>query len=185
MPDSTTPTAKPWWQSKTILLNILALVAMAIPAVAQWVKENPVEPIAALTALNVLVRFVTKGRISIFGGDDDSSGHSSPSGTGVSGGKSTGRDTGAAGNGKTHRPGIPWLVGPACVLLLSSCTVGVDAEGGWSLKPDPRTIDAGLKYLIRHEEDSAKGGMTEWNYYDPATGEEIAEEDYAAWGIKP
>lgn len=68
---------------------------------------------------------------------------------------------------------------------LSSCAVGVDSAGGWSIKPDPRTIDAGLKYLIRHEDDQggSKAGLTQWEYYDPATGEKIPPEDYAAWGI--
>lgn len=188
MADPTTPTAKPWWYSKTVWLNILALLAMAIPAVRDWVAKNPVEPVAVFTALGVIIRFVTSGKISIFGDDDDSSANTDSTGTSVSGGKATGRDTGGAGNGKTHRSGFQWLVAPACALLclvLPACTVGVDAEGGWSIKPDPLTIDAGLKYLIRHEEDEdgSKGGLVSWEYYDPATGEKIPVEDYAAWGI--
>lgn len=181
MADETTPPAKPWWQSKTILLNVLALVAMVVPAVREWVEKTPVEPLAVLSALNLLVRFVTSGRISIF--PDDESGNGSSAGTGVPDGNS-GRQTGSE-SGMVHRSAFPWLVGPACALLLCACTVGVDAEGGWSIKPDPRTVDAGLRYLIRHDEDSAKAGLTQWKYYDPATGEEIPEEDYAAWGIKP
>ena len=75
----------------------------------------------------------------------------------------------------------------AALMLSPACTVGVDSSGGWSVRPDPKTIDAGLRYLIRHEEDpdGSKSGLTQWKYYDPATGEEIPEEDYAAWGIKP
>jgi hypothetical protein len=182
----TTPTAKPWWQSKTVWLNVLALASMAVPAVREWVEKNPVEPMAALTALNVLVRFVTSGKISIFGDDEEDSGAGKISGgTGVPAG-SAGKQAGGAANGKTRRSGIPWLVTPACVLLvLPGCTVGVDAEGGWSIRPDPRTVDAGFRYLIRQEEDEAKGGLTTWKYYDPATGEEIPESEYAAWGIKP
>ena len=176
MANEAVPTAKPWWQSKTVWLNVLALLSMAVPAVREWVAKNPVEPLAVFTALGVILRFVTSGRISIFGEDDDSAG------------TSTGRQAGGAANGKTHRSGVPWLVAPACVLvLLSSCTVGVDSAGGWSVRPDPLTIDAGLKYLIRHEEDEdgSKAGLTQWKYYDPATGEEIPEEDYDAWGITP
>ena len=187
MADETTPTAKPWWQSKTVWLNVLALLSMAVPAVREWADSNPVEPMAALTALNVLVRFVTSGRISIFGEDDSSGGSSS--GVGASGGKAGGAGRSDAADYRESRRtrGVPWLVVSACamVCLLTACTVGVDAEGGWSVRPDPRTIDAGLRYLIRQEEDEAKGGLTQWKYYDPATGEEIAEEDYAAWGIKP
>ena len=185
MANEAVPTAKPWWQSKTILVNILALLSMAVPAVREWVAKNPVEPVTAFVALGVLLRFVTSGKIAIFGDDDDSSANTGSSGTGVSGGKSTGRETGGAGsNGMVRTPGVPWLVALACVLLLlPACTVGVDSAGGWSVRPDPLTIDAGLKYLIRHEEDEAKGGLTEWEYYDPATGEKIPVENYAAWGI--
>lgn len=66
---------------------------------------------------------------------------------------------------------------------LTSCVVGVDEAGGWSVRPDPMTIDTGLKYLIRHDKDSAKSGLTQWKYYDPETGKEIPPADYAAWGI--
>jgi hypothetical protein len=189
MDTPTTPTAKPWWQSKTVLLNAVALVAMLVPVAREWIEKNPVTVVQALAAVGLILRFVTSGKISIFGDDDDSLSGQTSGGTGVTAGKSTGRDTGGAGNGKTRTPGIPWLVAPACVLLflmlLPSCTVGVDSTGGWSIKPDPLTIDAGLKYLIRHEEDEdgSKAGLTQWEYYDPATGEKIKPEDYAAWGI--
>ena len=68
--------------------------------------------------------------------------------------------------------------------ILTSCVVGVDAEGGWSVRPDPKSIDAGLKYLIRHEDDGAKDGLTEWEYYDADTGKKIEPADYAAYGIE-
>ncbi len=73
------------------------------------------------------------------------------------------------------------ILAGAC--LMSSCVVGVDAEGGWSIKPDPRTVDAGLRYLIRQDEESAKSGLVQWEYFDPETGEKIPPEDYASWGI--
>ena len=69
-------------------------------------------------------------------------------------------------------------------LSMSSCVVGV-GEDGWSVRPDPITIDAGLKYLIRHDDGGAKDGLTTWRYYDPETGKEIPPEEYEAWGIKP
>ena len=194
MANEAVPTAKPWWQSKTILVNLLALLSMAVPAVREWVAKNPVEPVSAFVALGVILRFVTSGKISIFGDDEDNSGagNTTSSGTGVPG-KPSGPTAGGAANGKTRRSGIPWLVAPACVLVLlsscvlSGCAVGVDSTGGWSIKPDPQTIDAGLKYLIRHEEDEdgSKAGLTQGKYYDPATGKEIPEDEYDAWGITP
>ena len=72
----------------------------------------------------------------------------------------------------------------AGALLMSSCVVGVDERGGWSVRPDPLTVDAGLKYLIRHEGD-AKSGLTQWEYYDAETGKLIEPADYAAYGIQP
>jgi hypothetical protein len=180
MANEAVPTAKPWWQSKTVWMNVLALLSMAVPAVREWVAKNPVEPVAAFAALSVLIRFVTSGKISIFGDDgDDSSGagNTTSSGTGVSGGNSTGRQTdgSAKANGKTRRSGIPWLVAPACVLvLLTGCVVGVDANGGWSVRPDPQTVDAGLAYLVRHQDD-AKSGLRRTNRGDAKAAEVNAE----------
>jgi len=69
--------------------------------------------------------------------------------------------------------------------LLTSCAAGVDKDGNYIVRPDPHSVDAILKYAIRREDaEDAKGGPVEWEYYDPATGEVIPEEDYAAWGIK-
>lgn len=190
MANEALPTAKPWWQSKTILVNLLALLSMAVPAVREWVEKNPVEPVAAFVALGVILRFVTSGKIAVFGEDDDSSGNGFSSGVGASGGKAGGSGGSNAADYRESRRtrGVPWLVVSACALaflFLPACTVGVDSAGGWSVRPDPKTIDAGLKYLIRHEEDEdgSKAGLTQWEYYDPATGEKIKPEDYAAWGI--
>lgn len=166
-----TPTTKPFWQSKTVWVQVLAVLSMLIPAVGAWVARNPVEFVAVLAAVNTLVRFATSGKVSIF--QDDSA-----------------NDSGVKSGGSSGGSWLPAIVATAAGLsmaggLLSSCVVGVDAEGGWSVRPDPLTVDAGLKYLIRHDDDGAKDGLTQWRYYDPETGKEIPEEDYAAWGIKP
>lgn len=76
-----------------------------------------------------------------------------------------------------------WVLALMALFLCPSCVVGVD-ENGWSLRPDPKTLDTAFRYAIRHD-DGAKSGSVEWVYYDPATGKEIPPEDYAAWGIKP
>jgi hypothetical protein len=164
-----TSASKPFWQSKTVWVQLLAMAGVFIPAVAEWVKTNPVEFVAALAALNTLVRFATHGSVSIF--QDDESGT-------------------AGGNGGSSGESVPLLmmataagVSLAGGLLLSSCAVGIDEEGNYLVKPDPHSVDALLKYAIRHEDD-AKGGAVEWVYYDPKTGKSIDPEDYAAWGIK-
>jgi hypothetical protein len=177
------PTNKPFWKSKTLLVQALALAAMFVPPVAAWVAANPVEFVAALGAVNTLVRFATSGRVTLFPPDDDVSGNGSSVGAGVSGGTSTVADGGGPVAKMVRGSGVPWLVAPACALL-ASCVVGVDEAGNYSVRPDPNSIDAVLKYAIRHQED-AKGAPVEWVYYDPKTGKPIDPKDYAAWGIKP
>ena len=165
-----TPASKPFWHSKTVWVQALAITATFIPPVAAWLTANPVEFVAALAAVNTLVRFATRGSLSIFPDDADI------------GGKSGGSSAGSALLAMTATAAGLAMAGG----LLSSCVVGVDERGDYSLRPDPRTMDVALKYLIRHEEDEdAKGGLTTWTYHDPATGALIPEEDYAAWGIKP
>lgn len=184
MSDATPIPSKPWWQSKTVILNLVALVSMMLPPVRAWLDGNTEAPLAVLAALNLLVRFVTQGRISIFPDDDGSDGGNATGGRGSSGGKNAGVGTGGHSNAqRSHVFPWPGVVGcAAAFLVLTGCTVGVDSQGGWSIKPDALTIDAGLKYLIRHEGD-AKSGLSAWEYFDPETGEKIKPEDYASWGI--
>lgn len=62
--DTTAP-SKPFYASKTFWLNSIALIAMMFPAAQSWLASNPVEAVAALAAVNVLLRFVTSGKISL------------------------------------------------------------------------------------------------------------------------
>lgn len=77
---------KPVWQSKTFWLNVVVLVAALCPPAAQWIACNPETAAAAVTAANVLVRFATSGKISLFsaggetGGDDQNPKSSGPPG---------------------------------------------------------------------------------------------------------
>ena len=45
-----------------------ALLTVLFPPVQKWLAENPVEFVAALAAVNVVVRFLTSGKVSISGG---------------------------------------------------------------------------------------------------------------------
>lgn len=53
--------------SKTFWVQVASLLSLLFPAVLDWLKANPVEFVAALAAVNILVRFVTSGRVSLSG----------------------------------------------------------------------------------------------------------------------
>ena len=65
---------KPFWQSKTLWTQLLAVVSLLIPAVQEWVVSNPVDAGAVFAAVNVVVRFVTHGKISPFPAGDGGGG---------------------------------------------------------------------------------------------------------------
>ena len=159
-----TATTKPWWKSKTVLLNVLALLALTVPAVAQWLKANPVEAAAVLSAVNLLVRFATQGKVTIF--SDDESGNGSAD-TGV-GGNATGdvRGAGPGGDYKQRASGFPWLVVSACAAcgFLTSCgsawvqtlkelpiTIGIEGEHG-TYGYNPET---GLNIAVKVREEKS------------------------------
>ena len=65
-------TKKPW-QSKTILLNSLGLILMALvpfmpgaEAVSAWISANASLIGTIWGALNILLRFITKDRVQLF-----------------------------------------------------------------------------------------------------------------------
>jgi hypothetical protein len=62
--------------SKTFWVQVASVLSLLVPAVNEWLKANPVEFVAALAALNILVRFVTSGKVSLTGDDSSSSGTS-------------------------------------------------------------------------------------------------------------
>jgi hypothetical protein len=53
-------------QSKTVWLNLIALLLLLWPAARSWMAANPMEPLAALGALNILVRWITSDAVSLF-----------------------------------------------------------------------------------------------------------------------
>lgn len=61
---------KPILKSKTFWVQVAALAAVFFPPVQEWLAKNPVEFVAVLGAVNVLVRFLTSGKISILGDTD-------------------------------------------------------------------------------------------------------------------
>lgn len=60
---------KPWYLSKTILVQLLGAVAIIVglfsPTVGEFIKNNFSEVGAAWAIVNVLLRMVTKDQVSI------------------------------------------------------------------------------------------------------------------------
>ena len=59
----TVPVKKPWF-SKTIIANILVALAALFPGTKEFVTGDNI--VYLLTALNVLLRLVTKSPVSVF-----------------------------------------------------------------------------------------------------------------------
>ena len=59
------PMSKSIFFSKTFWLQVAALVSAMFPVVQDWLVKNPVEFVAVLASLNVIVRFLTSGKVSI------------------------------------------------------------------------------------------------------------------------
>ncbi len=57
---------KPLYQSKTLWVQLIAVLSILFPAVQEWVAKNPVEITAIFTAVNTLVRFFTQDKIKPF-----------------------------------------------------------------------------------------------------------------------
>ena len=76
MSDKPLPAAatKSFLTSKTFWLQIVAVASVMVPQVQAWLASNPVDCIAVFAAINVLVRFVTKGAVSIFPPEEKSGG---------------------------------------------------------------------------------------------------------------
>jgi len=100
--------------SKTFWIQIIAIIVALFPPVTVWLKANPVEYVAIFAAVNLIVRFVTSGRVNIFadGGTGGSSGGVVPC-------------------------GLLALTAAGLMGLLPSCGVTMDARGKPTFALDP------------------------------------------------
>lgn len=55
----------PWYLSRTLWINVAALLSLLVPSVRDWLAANPIEFTSALGAINVLLRFVTVGKYQL------------------------------------------------------------------------------------------------------------------------
>ena len=53
--------------SRTIWIQIIAFISAFQPVVQEWLASNPVAIVGVFNAINILVRFVTQGKISVLG----------------------------------------------------------------------------------------------------------------------
>jgi hypothetical protein len=56
---------KPWYQSKTLWINILTLLALILGTVAQWPELQALAPqlLGALSLVNIALRFITDSKL--------------------------------------------------------------------------------------------------------------------------
>ncbi|MBS5507738.1 MAG: hypothetical protein KHX31_03795 [Akkermansia sp.] len=81
-PAASKKAATPWYLSRTFWINLVALLSLFLPAVRTWLENNPVDFVAALGGVNVLLRFVTYGKYQISSDNDDDSESNSGDGGG-------------------------------------------------------------------------------------------------------
>ncbi len=115
-----TAPAKAIFFSKTFWTQLVAIAAVFYPPVGAWVAGNPVEAVAVFAAVNVLVRFITSGRVTIFPDDN-----SPPSGKV------------AAVVATTTLAGLVGLALPACMAGAMPVRIGIagpDGEVSYSSK---------------------------------------------------
>lgn len=56
---------KPFYLSKTVWLQVLALIAVLVPASAHFIQQNLSESAALWGVLNLVLRVISKDRLSI------------------------------------------------------------------------------------------------------------------------
>lgn len=58
---------KPAYLSKTLLLNaFLAVCALFVPSVNDWANAHPDMVVGIFTVVNMILRFVTKEKLSLY-----------------------------------------------------------------------------------------------------------------------
>ena len=69
---NTVTTKTPWYLSYVLWTNLAALASMLLPSVRDWLANNPIEFTTALTAVNTLLGFISRGTIQLTGQDGQS-----------------------------------------------------------------------------------------------------------------
>ena len=69
---NTVTTKTPLYLSYVLWTNLAALASMLLPSVRDWLANNPIEFTTALTAVNTLLGFISRGTIQLTGQDGQS-----------------------------------------------------------------------------------------------------------------
>lgn len=69
---NTVTTKTPWYLSYVLWTNLAALASMLLPSVRDWLANNPIKFTTALTAVNTLLGFISRGTIQLTGQDGQS-----------------------------------------------------------------------------------------------------------------
>lgn len=77
---NTVTTKTPWYLSYVLWTNLAALASMLLPSVRDWLANNPIEFTTALTAVNTLLGFISRGTIQLTGQDGQSGQSAVPAG---------------------------------------------------------------------------------------------------------
>lgn len=77
---NTVTTKTPWYLSYVLWTNLAALASMLLPSVRDWLANNPIEFTTALTAVNTLLGFISRGTIQLTGQDGQSGQSANPAG---------------------------------------------------------------------------------------------------------
>jgi len=66
MPDSTDP--KPFYLSKTLIVNAIIAIVAFVPSAQKWVAENPGITLGVVSAIGAALRLVSHGRVVLSDG---------------------------------------------------------------------------------------------------------------------
>ena len=112
-------------RSKTFWVQAIAVASTFCPPVRAWLVANPESAVGALAAANLLVRFATQGRITLFGAGE----------------------TGATLSGGAVPLGTWMVTGATAAALmgaLPSCATTTGPDGSRTSKPDVESIEVGF-----------------------------------------
>ncbi|MBS5507250.1 MAG: hypothetical protein KHX31_01305 [Akkermansia sp.] len=156
--------SSPWYLSRTFWINLAALLSLLLPSVREWLENNPVDFVAALGGVNVLLRFITYGKHQISSDDDSESGTGDGTGNELESRPLPGNNDLAnssiagAGTSNPSKPGtikrnVLLTIGALMVLLGGSCSSSSPAPTSVNLSEGQAVIVRGGSSLVIDREN--------------------------------